>query len=230
METFQKQPEVREAILQNEERISSVWLAAYMQTFDILAFDSAHSLAANCYDNSDFCQTYRPFIEMVTNDKDTYVKKVLDYWSYDQDGEPVLFRYEDQILQTCAETTPSNPYEMCLLKYESTLLYDTDGVFTGRRPTSEYALIDNFQHYLLYKYQNDNPSDASRLRMAVTSVHGNDMVRYLATDYFNIVSAYLNVPTGILDARNVPPAQYFAAISFREAHPAITDALLRSVE
>jgi hypothetical protein len=163
---------------------------------------------------------------MVKNDPNTYIKKVLEYWTYQQGDEPLLFSYFDQIVQSCSETTPDNPYEMCLLKYESTLLDDQDGMFTGRRPTSEFALMDNIQHYLMYKNLREQAMSADSYRAQVDSVYADATVPMLVNDSIDVVELYLNVPVLTAAARNDPPALYFAAMAFVEAHPQLTAMLI----
>ena len=230
MKMFDEQPDLREAMLLKQSVLHNAWMTALMQTFDIIAFDEEHQLELNCTDGSEFCAVYRPFIEMVKNDPNTYIKKVLEYWTYQQGDEPLLFSYFDQIVQSCAETTPDNPYEMCLLKYESTFLYDQDGIFTGRRPTSEFELMDNIQHYLMYKNLRNQIMSAESYRAQVDSIYADATVPLLVNDYIDIVALYINVPVHAADARNDLPATFFGALAFVDTHPEVTAYILGSAE
>lgn len=230
MKTFDEQPDLREAMLLKQSVLHNAWMNALMQTFDIIAFDEEHQLAQNCTDGSEFCAVYRPFIEMVKNDPNTYIKKVLEYWTYQQGDEPLLFSYFDQIVVRCAETNPNKPYDECRFKYQYSLLFDDNGALKGIRPTSEFALIDNIQHYLMYKSLSENAMSAESYRAQIDSVYADATVPLLVTEYIDIVALYIDVPVHAADARNDLPATFFGALAFVDTHPAVTAYILGSAE
>ncbi len=223
MKTFDEQPDLREAMLLKQSVLQNAWQMLLLQTFDILAFDEERQHAQNCTDGSEFCAVYRPFIEMVKNDPNAYIKKGLVYWTYQQGVEPLLFNYFDQIVQRCAESNPANPYDECRFKYQYSLVFDDNGALSGIRPTSEFALMDNIQHYLMYKSLSENAMSADSYRAQVEAVSADTTVRLLVNEHSDVVELYVNVPVLAADARNDPPATFLRALAFADAHPQLTE-------
>jgi hypothetical protein len=230
MEKFAERPDLREALLLKQRVLQNAWQMLLMQTFDILAFDEERQHAQNCTDGSEFCAVYRPFIEMVKNDPNAYIKKGLVYWTNQQGEEPLLFNYFDQIVQRCAESNPANPYDECRFKYQYSLVFDDNGALSGIRPTSEFALMDNFQHYLMYKSLSENAMSADSYRAQVDAVSADTTVGLLVNEHSDVVEMYVNVPVLAADARNDPPATFLRALAFADAHPQLSAFLLGSSE
>jgi hypothetical protein len=100
----------------------------------------------------------------------------------------------------------------------------------GIRPTSEFALIDNIQHYLMYKSLSENAMSADSYREQVDSIYADATVPLLVNDCIDIVELYVNVPVLAADARNDLPATFLRALAFADAHPKLTELLIGANE
>jgi hypothetical protein len=71
---------------------------------------------------------------------------------------------------------------------------------------------------------------ADSYRSQVDSIYADATVPLLVNDYIDIVELYINVPVHAADARNDPPATFFGALAFADAHPQLTELLIGADE